>query len=100
MAARASVQAQLWRSVHAKPSATGSSPLLLLQQSQSRDTFPFCLSFVTIPTPTDEARGALRGRRARRGALGHDLRSEEQTYELQSLMRTSYDVFCLEHKTQ
>src|SRR3546814_4820754 len=27
--------------------------------------------------------------------LGHDLRSEEHTSELQSLMRTSYAVFCL-----
>src|SRR3546814_5944125 len=30
-------------------------------------------------------------------ALGH--RSEEQTYELQSLMRISYAVFCLNKKT-
>src|SRR3546814_6964962 len=28
-----------------------------------------------------------------------DLRSEEQTSELQSLMRTSYAVFCLKKKT-
>src|SRR3546814_8372739 len=27
-------------------------------------------------------------------------RSEEHTYELQSLMRISYDVFCLKKKTQ
>src|SRR3546814_8374199 len=31
----------------------------------------------------------------RRGALG---RPEEHTSELQSLMRTSYDVVCLEHE--
>src|SRR3546814_4079863 len=33
-----------------------------------------------------------------RGARAKD-RSEEHTYELQSLMRNSYDVFCLKHKT-
>src|SRR3546814_7468714 len=30
----------------------------------------------------------------------HDLRSEEHTSELQSLMRISYAVFCLKKKTQ
>src|SRR3546814_7402249 len=30
---------------------------------------------------------------------GHGGRSEEHTSELQSLMRTSYDVFCLKNKT-
>src|SRR3546814_9070262 len=34
--------------------------------------------------------------RGRAGAA--DWRSEEQTYELQSLMRTSYEVFCLKKK--
>src|SRR3546814_1974515 len=29
---------------------------------------------------------------------GHNLRSEEHTSELQSLMRTSYSVFCLKKK--
>src|SRR3546814_8743514 len=29
----------------------------------------------------------------------HDVRSEEHTSELQSLMRNSYAVFCLKHKT-
>src|SRR3546814_4405737 len=29
------------------------------------------------------------------GAIGNDFRSEEHTSELQSLMRTSYAVFCL-----
>src|SRR3546814_984755 len=36
---------------------------------------------------------ALGKKRAARG------RSEEHTSELQSLMRISYDVFCLKHKT-
>src|SRR3546814_6923142 len=30
--------------------------------------------------------------------IGHDGRSEEHTYELQPLLRTSYDVFCLKKK--
>src|SRR3546814_10887210 len=33
-------------------------------------------------------------------AQGIDLRSEEHTSELQSLMRISYAVFCLKQKTQ
>src|SRR3546814_6385879 len=36
--------------------------------------------------------------RARSVRSGHSLRSEEHTYELQSLMRTSYAVFCLKKK--
>src|SRR3546814_7798632 len=33
-----------------------------------------------------------------RTVAGHEIRSEEHTYELQSLMRTSYAVFCLKKK--
>src|SRR3546814_7098563 len=33
------------------------------------------------------------------GGIGHYLRSEEHTSELQSLMRISYAVFCLKKKT-
>src|SRR3546814_5394288 len=41
----------------------------------------------------------LEGRRAVRSRPGAPLRrSEEHTSELQSLMRTSYDVFCLKKK--
>src|SRR3546814_4698168 len=49
-------------------------------------------------TPTRRAR--LRGRRcgARRGSPLPACRSEEHTSELQSLMRTSYAVFCLKKK--
>src|SRR3546814_10653391 len=40
-------------------------------------------------------------REFRLGGLGHgDLRSEEHTSELQSLMRNSYAVFCLKKKKQ
>src|SRR3546814_2667793 len=42
----------------------------------------------------------LFGRRAQRRRAGRDVpRSEEHTSELQSLMRISYDVFCLKKKT-
>src|SRR3546814_1203337 len=34
------------------------------------------------------------------GQLGNRVRSEEHTSELQSLMRISYAVFCLQQKTQ
>src|SRR3546814_1489328 len=34
-----------------------------------------------------------------RAVVGARLRSEEHTSELQSLMRISYAVFCLKHKT-
>src|SRR3546814_8424215 len=33
-------------------------------------------------------------------SAGYDIRSEEHTSELQSLMRISYDVFCLKKKKQ
>src|SRR3546814_6320579 len=33
-----------------------------------------------------------------KAGLMHDLRSEEHTYELQSLMRNSYAVFCVKKK--
>src|SRR3546814_1108052 len=34
------------------------------------------------------------------GSEGREGRSEEQTYELQSIMRISYAVFCLKKKNQ
>src|SRR3546814_4439851 len=40
----------------------------------------------------------LRPRLQRRRRIGNDLRSEEHTSELQSLMRISYAVFCLKKK--
>src|SRR3546814_3981573 len=41
-----------------------------------------------------------RERRVDEGLQPRDLRSEEHTSELQSLMRTSYAVFCLKKKKQ
>src|SRR3546814_7020015 len=42
----------------------------------------------------------LADRRYRRGLRAAELRSEEHTSELQSLMRISYAVFCLKKKKQ
>src|SRR3546814_1181569 len=39
------------------------------------------------------------GQRRRRARRDQEVRSEEHTSELQSLMRTSYAVFCLKKKT-
>src|SRR3546814_1243346 len=47
-----------------------------------------------------EDRSLLGSRAFRAGAEGSPLRSEEHTSELQSLMRTSYAVFCLQKKKQ
>src|SRR3546814_9227069 len=62
-------------------------------------------------SPPDESRHSLRQRlrnpcppppfgRESDGAPDRQLRSEEHTSELQSLMRISYAVFCLKKKTQ
>src|SRR3546814_8505618 len=51
-------------------------------------------------TGLDFAPAAVRTARALAAELGLDSRrSEEHTSELQSLMRISYAVFCLKHKT-
>src|SRR3546814_2465032 len=55
------------------------------------------------PLPRRRAAPAGRARRSRppgnrRDVLFESLRSEEHTSELQSLMRISYDVFCLKKK--
>src|SRR3546814_6351073 len=61
------------------------------------------------PSPVDRgirevyhlaAREAMRRGELDRLAQGLDLRSEEHTSELQSLMRISYAVFCLKTKTR
>src|SRR3546814_1389529 len=51
------------------------------------------------PEPAAERRVRLFGQIADRDAHG-DGRSEEHTYELQSLMRISYAVFCLTKNTR
>src|SRR3546814_10295030 len=51
-------------------------------------------SFLILPPPAS-------GRGAKHCSLQrHDVRSEEHTSELQSLMRLSYAVFCLKKKKQ
>src|SRR3546814_7817038 len=47
-----------------------------------------------------ERRGALQDRADERAADAAPARSEEHTSELQSLMRSSYAVFCLKKKKQ
>src|SRR3546814_2118830 len=69
-------------------------------RSTRTDTlFPYTTLFRSLPAGADRDR-ALRGRAA--GARGParrgGRRSEEHTSELQSLMRNSYDVFCLKKK--
>src|SRR3546814_3224279 len=48
----------------------------------------------------DAPRRAGFGVEGRRAVGGNDLRSEEHTSELQSLMRISYAVFCLKKKNK
>src|SRR3546814_2613671 len=48
--------------------------------------------------PVRRPAGPLDGGRRRAAGGGGDLRSEEHTSELQSLMRISYAVFCLKKK--
>src|SRR3546814_7068560 len=57
----------------------GLSPALLRALSENGYTTPTPIQLEAIPL----------------ALAGHDLRSEEHTSELQSLMRTSYAVFCL-----
>src|SRR3546814_6688143 len=53
-----------------------------------------------VPAPPHRRQGiAVPGRRLRAGEL-QLLRSEEHTSELQSLMRSSYAVFCLKKKNR
>src|SRR3546814_7832783 len=71
------------------------------------------LSDTTPPLPCGRTGGSVIGRmsafskrvplriaRDRSAPRRLDQRSEEHTSELQSLMRSSYDVFCLKKKTQ
>src|SRR3546814_6584836 len=74
-------------------------------RSTRTDTlFPYTTLFRSYPAAT--AFSTVVGPRARRGAMAPnatstarlDVRSEEHTSELQSLMRISYAVFCLKKK--
>src|SRR3546814_1352118 len=69
-------------------------------RSTRTDTlFPYTTLFRSLARPTD----VFSGRAAaiqKRTSPGSELRSEEHTSELQSLMRISYAVFCLKKKTK
>src|SRR3546814_4697459 len=54
---------------------------------------------VTVRDVMDHAAAELEDRLAGQPALLAEMRSEEHTSELQSLMRISYAVFCLKKKT-
>src|SRR3546814_9475422 len=59
------------------------------------------VGFQPLPSAFDHARAQARNFRRREvDARGFGDRSEEHTSELQSLMRTSYAVFCLKKKKQ
>src|SRR3546814_1218818 len=61
------------------------------------DGFP--MDFMEPGEIWDHHYALIYARHDAREALG-SLRSEEQTYELQSLMRTSYDVFCYKNNNK
>src|SRR3546814_9671813 len=53
-----------------------------------------------VPEAADAARPHAPAHTPHHGTRGLDLRSEEHTSELQSLMRISYAVFCLKKKNK
>src|SRR3546814_3760526 len=55
---------------------------------------------VEFGRPAQGQRQAVANQRVARGEFSECFRSEEHTSELQSLMRLSYDVFCLKKKKQ
>src|SRR3546814_13021667 len=66
-------------------------------RSTRTDTlFPYTTLFRSLPA-ADRIDSLLQSRIAA-PAFGDDIRSEEHTSELQSLMRISYAVFCLKKK--
>src|SRR3546814_1923831 len=69
-----------------------------------RHVSPACdkepIAGVLYVRPNISLRPSIPSNRLHRGALMHAERSEEQTSELQSLMRISYAVFCLKKKKQ
>src|SRR3546814_9526917 len=75
-------------------------PLLLLMiRRPPRSTRPDTLfPYTTLFRSPDAGGDGLRGQRPGRIAPRRHRRSEEHTSELQSLMRISYDVFCLKKK--
>src|SRR3546814_5941976 len=70
-------------------------------RSTRTDTlFPYTTLFRSNLKAVCEAAGGSLAQVARLGLYVTDLRSEEHTSELQSLMRISYAVFCLKKKKE
>src|SRR3546814_3129023 len=68
-------------------------------RSTRTDTlFPYTTLFRSIVGQDKTVLHIKLNRPEKRNALSSDLRSEEHTSELQSLMRISYAVFCLKKK--
>src|SRR3546814_8910289 len=59
----------------------------------------FAVVAAEVKKPAQNTRGATDEIRRSIGSLAAEARSEEHTSELQSLMRTSYAVFCLTKQT-
>src|SRR3546814_10650997 len=57
------------------------------------------LDFLLNPVERDGCERVLQREQIMRDILADEIRSKEQTYELQSLMRISYAVLCLKKKT-
>src|SRR3546814_3215230 len=92
-------------------------PAMWLECSERQRLVPISEANVAASLPSQSARRPVSGSRARKSRLMNDpalasgrlewqraqlaantSRSEEHTSELQSLMRISYDVFCLKKK--
>src|SRR3546814_3549499 len=93
--------------------ADGRTPILLYRRHRSRDRSPLlepsaartrwrigCVSSARLPYPgVGRARWSVELVRPRGGTpFSLQLRSEEHTSELQSILRISYAVFCLKNK--
>src|SRR3546814_5120109 len=69
-------------------------------RSTRTDTlFPYTTLFRSLPEPPRPPRGLPQSSPSPRTDRAAARRSEEHTSELQSLMRTSYAVFCLKKQT-
>src|SRR3546814_8898395 len=79
------------RSVAGAGRAVAAGAVLLVQRGRARQ--------VRRVVRAARHRIRLQQRLGQRARLAFDLRSEEHTSELQSLMRISYAVFCLKKKT-
>src|SRR3546814_9273414 len=75
--------------------ALGSRPLIFRQEIQGTGDASFHLGLFGSGPPGLKIDPVRAGEYPAHRDCGYCRRSEEYTYELQSLMRISYDVFCL-----